>query len=205
MPPPEKGIFVKALFRKFSFNEYFAGKTRSNVRYEGEHALTMLTDLFELYRLTLREQEHCCSLLSLSIRTTTEINYILHPLLLCFLIVLKVKEPETYKSFITEEISSFELLDYLRNKEGAEKLLDSHYGKVLEAYIVSCKTYTNESYKDLERYKATAEATSISSSAGNVEKERANKILQILNDFEWSNNVLDYLVKKLEIVSRFKT
>lgn len=200
LPPPEKGIFVKALFRKFSFNEYFAGKTGS----EGEHALNMFTNLFELYRLTLREQEHCCSILSLSIRTTPN-NYPLHPLFLCFLIVLKIKDPDVYKKFITEEISPFELLDYLKNNVDAQKLLDSHYGKVLEAYIVSCKAYTNENYRDLETYKVSVEATAKSSSAGEVEKERANRILEILNSFSWDNNVLDYLVKKLEIASRFKT
>lgn len=200
LPPPEKGIFVKALFRKFSFNEYFAGKTRSNVRYEGEHALTMLTDLFELYRLTLREQEHCCSLLSLAIRTTPD-NYKLHPLLLCFLIVLKVKEPDMYKSFINEDISSYELLNYLINKEGAEKLLDSHYGKLLEAYIVSCKPYTRESDQNKSKYDETIN----SSSSTDSEKERATKILSFLYDSNWDHHVLSSLVSKIEIASRFKT
>ena len=201
LPPPNKGVFVKALFRKFAFNEYFAGKTRSNVRHEGEHALTILTELFELYRLTLREQEHCCSLLSLSIRTTTDINYKLYPLLLCFLIVLKVKEPETYKSFITEEISSFELLDYLKNKDGVEKLLESHNGKLLEAYIVSCKPFNNDSVHIQSKYHETINSTSTIDS----EKERATKILSFLNEYDWDHNVLSGLVSKIEIASRFKT
>jgi KAP family P-loop domain len=200
LPPPEKGIFVKALFRKFSFNEYFAGKSGSELYYEGEHALTMFTDLFELYRLTLREQEHCCSLLSLSIRTTPS-NYKLYPLLLCFLIVLKVKEPDMYKSFIIEEIDSSELLDYLKNKEGAEKLLDSHYGKLLEAYIVTCKPYTHASDQSQSKYHETIGSTSSTES----EKERAAKILSFLNDWNWDHHVLSGLVSKIEIASRFKT
>jgi hypothetical protein len=94
LPPPEKGLFVKALFKKFGFNSYFSKKES---QYEGLQALKMFSEFFEIYNLTLREQEHCCSLLSLAIRTTTN-DHLLHPLFLCYLIVLKVKEPDLYKS-----------------------------------------------------------------------------------------------------------
>lgn len=202
LPPPNKGLFVKALFNKFSFNDYFAMKTGSETVYEGEQALSMFTELFELYKLTLREQEHCCSLLSLSIRTTPS-NYKLHPLFLCFLIVLKVKEPDVYKRFITEEIGPLHLLNHLRNDMGGHELLDSHYGMVLEAYIMTSKSYRHGNDEIIAKYKDITE----SPSAGDSEKQRANRILELMNHFEWHGGIgsLGYLVKKIEVASRFKS
>jgi len=122
LPPPEKGRYVKALFERFGFREYFSKKTGRESLYEQEQALSMFEELFDLFQLTLREQEHCCSLLSLAIRTTPH-DYKLFPLFLCFLIVLKVKQPEYYKSLLSEEIQPKELLEILRNIPGGQDLL----------------------------------------------------------------------------------
>jgi hypothetical protein len=202
LPPPDKGLFIKALFNKFSFNDYFSSKTGSETRYEGDQALTIFTELFELYKLTLREQEHCCSLLSLSIRTTPS-DYKLFPIFLCFLIVLKVKVPEVYKKFITEEIEPLSLLNHLEIDAGGHKLLDTNYGTALEAYIISSKSYRYEKSENFARYKEIIE----SSSTGEHEKERANKILKLIEHFEWHGGTdsLGYLVKKIEVASRFKS
>lgn len=71
LPTPSKGQFAAALFNKYGFSKYFNQKKFSDLtRYEDEHALETFTELFELYELTLRQQEHCCSLLSLAIRAT---------------------------------------------------------------------------------------------------------------------------------------
>lgn len=202
LPPPDKGLFVRALFNKFSFNDYFSRKTGNETRYEGEQALNMFTELFELYKLTLREQEHCCSLLSLSIRTTPS-NYQLYTPFLCFLIVLKIKEPEVYKRFITEEISPFDLLNHLKIDAGGYELLDSHIGTVLEAYIISSKSYRYAGSENLAKYKEITE----SPVAEESEKQRAYKILKLMEHFEWHGGAgsLGYLVKKIEIASRFRS
>jgi hypothetical protein len=125
LPPPDKGLFVKALFRKHSFQEYFSSKTGRTTGYEGEQSLNMFTELFELYKLTLREQEHCCSLLSLSIKTTPKENS-LFPLFLCFLIVLKVKEPEIYKKIKKGVKSTLDSCEQTHEiKKGVKSTLDS--------------------------------------------------------------------------------
>jgi len=202
LPPPEKGQFVKALFNKFSFNEYFSSKTGSETRYEGEQTLKMFTELFELYQLTLREQEHCCSLLSLSIRTTPS-DYKLFPLFLCFLIVLKVKDPDVYKKFTTEEVEPLYLLNYLKSNPGAHELLDTHHGVALETYIITSKSYKYDYSESIARYKDIIE----SPSAGELEKQRANSILQRAQHFDFHGGIgsLGYLVRKIEVASRFKS
>lgn len=202
LPPPEKGRFVKALFKKYSFNEYFSKKNTSGVQYEGDQSLKMFSELFEFYGLTLRDQEHCCSLLSLSIRTTPE-NHKLFPLFLCFLIVMKVKSPDLYKELITDAISAFDLLERFKKEPGASDLLLTNYGTALEAYIVTCKSQSH-SYEEISNeYQETID----SSSSSDEEKRRAQRILEIIKDFDWNGGIgsLGYLLKKIEIASRFGT
>lgn len=199
LPAPEKGQFLKVLFKKHLFNDYFSSKTGEETRYEGNHALEMFTELFELYNLTLREQEHCCTLLSLSIKTTPN-NYKLHPLFLCFLIVLKIKDPGTYKKLINEELSPDQILEHLTALPGGRKLLDTNYGIALEAYIACSKPNRNED-NIIIRYKEISELNKVTEH----EKQRAKRIIAILNDHNWDFYTLGYLIKKIEIASRFRS
>lgn len=201
LPPPEKGLFVKSLFKKYSFNEYFSKKNTRGIQCEGDQALKMFSELFELYSLTLREQEHCCSLLSLSIRTTPE-NYQLFPLFLCFLIVLKVKSPDLYKELISDQVNSIELLERFKIQPGASGLLLTNYGTALEAYVVTCKSHSHSHDEISNIYREVIG----SDSSSEDEKRRAQRILDIINDFDWNGGIgsLGYLLKKIEIASRFE-
>lgn len=202
LPPPEKGLFIKALFKKFDFNSYFSKKTGIDSQYEGRQALEMFSEFFEIYNLTLREQEHCCSLLSLAIRTTPN-DYPLYPLFLCYLIVLKVKEPDLYKSFVNEEMEPTELFEHLSSKSGAEALIENNYGTVLETYIMTCKSQNHDTDGVKEKYNAVTS----SNTASNEQKARAQRILDLINKFDWDGGVgiLGYLVNKIEIASRFSS
>ncbi|EIJ2221329.1 hypothetical protein LIA60_003501 [Vibrio cholerae] len=202
LPTPEKGVFVNALFDKYSFSEYFATKQSNSTRYERDQALKMFTELFDVFQLTLREQMHCCSLLSLSIRTTPS-DYKLFPLFLCLLIVLKVKKTEVYKKFIHGEISPCQLIEIIRENDSSGGVFESNYGAVLEAYIIVCRT---NHYVDKD---VTAPYVMVRDSQESTENERqrASRILQIIERFELDGGIgiLDYLVKKIEIASRFNT
>ncbi|OAR47380.1 KAP family P-loop NTPase fold protein [Vibrio parahaemolyticus] len=200
LAPPEKGMFVRALFEKYAFNSYFSSKTGNETRNEGQQALSMFTELFEVFDLTLREQEHCCSLLSLSIRTTPE-NYKLFPVFLCLLIVLKVKEPEVYKKFIFNEITPEYFLNWLEDKDSKQSLLQKNYGALLEAYIVASHSDSYVGSEITGKYVLLSE----SENSTELQKRRASRVLSILSQFEWEggNGALPYLVKKIEVASRF--
>ncbi|HEY9032112.1 MAG TPA: P-loop NTPase fold protein [Kangiella sp.] len=201
LPPPEKGKYIKALFERFGFREYFSQKTGGNLQYEQGQALSMFEELFDLYKLTLREQEHCCSLLSLAIRTTPH-NYKLFPIFLCYLIVLKVKDPDAYKQLLSEEMQPNELLELLKSVPGGNDLLKSNYGTALEAYIVTSKSYQHGHDEVTTEYSKLVE----SETASEEQKSRASRILSIINDFDWNGGIgaLGYLAKKIEVASRFE-
>jgi hypothetical protein len=202
LPPPEKGVYFRALFNRFGFDSYFASKTGTNSRYEGNQTVTTFSELFKIYNLSLREQEHCCSLLSLAIRTTP-IDHRLYPIFLSYLIVLKVKEPSTYKSFIASDMTESELINHLSSKPGGEEFLTSNYGPVLEAHIAGCRSRRRRHESADAQYAAIANDENQSE----LKRERAAKIIKILEQFDWDGGlgVLDDLVGKIEIASRFDT
>ena len=202
LPPPDKGKFVKALFQKCGFYEYFSQKTNLESQFEYEHAINTFEELFSIYKLTLREQVHCCSLLSLAIKTTSK-NSKLFPIFLCFLIVLKVKKPDLYNSFFSVDLMPDSLLNQIEKLPGGRDFLKNSYGTVLEAYIVTCKDEPHEHKEVEERYKTLINL----SSASDSEKRRAHQILKYIDDFNFNAGVgvLNYLTKKIDIASRFKS
>lgn len=202
LPPPEKGKFAKALFERFGFNEYFRTKAASETRYEEEQALYMFSELFEVYELSLREQVHCCSLLDVAIKTTSR-GEMLHPIFLCFLIVLKTKEPEIYASFVQQQMAPDDLLARLKNASKIRDIMETRYGAVLEAHIVMSVSGRHFDEDRLARpYIDLLKAENLPE----LEQNRAKLIVDIIRQFGWgSGGVLEYLVKKLEIASRFKS
>jgi len=201
LPPPDKGVFVKSLFRKYSLGEYFSERDKRWGECEKEESLTIFSDLFKVYELTLREQEHCCLLLSISIRTTPK-NYKLFPLFLCFLIVLKIKRTDLYKKLIADNIGAFELLEQFKAVPGAGELLIKNYGVELEAYIVTCKLSEFRSGEISDKYEKVK-----NSASNNVEdRNRAQLMLNTIKDHYRHGAVgsLQKLIKRIEIASRFK-
>ncbi|TMO72687.1 hypothetical protein CWC17_13515 [Pseudoalteromonas sp. S3785] len=200
LPTPNKGLYAKALFNKHGFNEYFKTKTESETKYEGEQALVMFTELFEIYNLSLREQGHCCSLLSISIKTSTHEER-LYPLFLCFLIVLKIKKPTEYKNFINERLTPEDLLTLLKSNELGVNLLSTNYGMSLEAYLMCCKSFSHDTHEINAKYELIK--TDLDSSA--EEKKRAGDLIKRIDHFDWNGGVgiLRETISKIEIASRF--
>lgn len=194
LPTPSKGQFAAALFDKYGFSKYFNQKKSNDLtRHEDKHALETFTELFELYELTLRQQEHCCSLLSLAIRATPS-NHLLYPIFLCFLIVLKIKEPDKYDNLTNRIRTASEILVDVKSKKGSEKLFTSTYGEALEAFIISCQS-------------SQYEITELGNDYIKNNRDKNNRKDQIgyilLNLYGWSVDAFYNLVNKLEIAEQF--
>ncbi len=204
LPAPDKGKYVNVLFQKYDFEKYFSQKNAQETQHENEQALTMFSELFQIYKLTLREQDHCCSLLSLAIRTTPH-NKHLFPLLLCFLIVLKVKIPASYNALLNEDMQPDELVTQIKTMSGGNAFLNNNFGIALEAYIVICKSYRhgNDLEKIISKYKEVCDSKTTS----DEQKSRATRIQQIIGNLNWNGGIgaLSYLIKKIEIASHFET
>lgn len=197
LPRQEKGFFCKAQFARFGLEDFFKKRTGS-LQYERGNFINLFNELFSILELTLREQEHCFSLLSLAIRTTQE-NWKLYPELLSILIVLKIKKPELYHDFIMNKIDVDKVLHSIDLKKGGREFLNSHYGLIIEAYLASCRSH-DEATQQIAKYNSI-----INESKEESEKAKAVKIYGFLQTMEFRDSIgqMNYLLKKIDLVSNF--
>lgn len=206
LPTPQKGDFVKVLFQRFGFNEYFVKKTHPHTKNEEQQALQLFADLFHIYDLTLREQEHCCSMLSIAIKMTPE-SVRLFPLPLCFLIVLKTKKPDLYNSFINGKASHNDLMNNLREQDHKNILAKGSGVYMLEAYLATCRCDRN--YDPIVAdYRAQAQEFELNKNdpIKKAELDRTDTIIRIIQKMDYHDEdgvSLEFLLKKMELFTNF--
>jgi hypothetical protein len=201
LPIPEKGAFCKAQFDRFGLREFFEGRKGSESQFEYGQFEEMFSDLFSILELTLREQERCFTLLSMAVRTTAD-NQLMFPLLLGTLIVLKVKKQELYAKFVNGSVGKTEILNEILAHAGGKEFLDNNYGIALEAHLVICRSRYYGTQDQALSYQNVVNDPKTST----AEKQRAQNIIEELNSFGSRNRsgILNYLVKKIDMVSQFK-
>lgn len=199
LPCPEKESYVKSLFRRYSFDEYFGKNKSGRLSREKDEAMEAFSGLFLSLNLTLREREHCCSILANCIRTTKDKECLI-PAMLCFLIVMKIKETDLYSDFVGGKVASFEALERFKNVPGMSAFLDSRYGEYLEACIVCGATFRFERQYQINRYQKIW----VSEDVSQEEKNRANRVLQMITSgLVFDSGTFSYLVNKIELASLF--
>lgn len=201
LPPPSKGKFCKALFRRFGLDEYFQKRKKNEFINDKDQFIGVFSELFSIFDFSLRVQEQCFSLLSVALKTTPE-NYSLYPILLGALISLKAENSQIYKAFISRKATAQDVLEYIQKKPKGDEYLRSNYGTALEAYLVA--SFHDRYARDVD-VRAPYSSIMESEKSSEREKERANRILQLFKDFDWHDSfgTLDYVVKKIELVSQF--
>lgn len=201
LPSPEKGAFCRAQFARYGLRQFFDNRQGTEMQYDYGQFEQMFTELFSALDFSLREQEHCFTLLSMAIRTTPE-NYLLYPLLLGTLIVLKIKNPQLYGDFVSGRRNSQAVLDYLGSTPGGRDLLSQNYGIILEAHLLTCRPGSFNEQELSQRYQTRTNDASLAES----ERERAKRMVQILQSMSFQNTygVLDYLAGKIDLVSKFQ-
>lgn len=201
LPEPETKKFVESQFERFGFDEVFSRRNHQDFRYDKEQAVSALVALCQATKCSLRDQEKCFTLLALAIKTTPDDHY-LHPLLLCTLIVLRVKNSDLYADFAGGIAGYEEVLNYLTANEFGRTYFESNrgYGSVIEASLIA--TRRNRYAKDdlIERYRSLAQ----DQAAEEASRNRAHRILDVLKAYEFRNMVgsFNYLLKKIELVDR---
>lgn len=200
LPPPKKGAFCPAQFSRFGLHEFFEKRKGGELRYEYKQIEGLFTELFAALGCTLREQEHSFTLLSLAIRTTPE-NYHLYPLPLGALIILKIKNPNLYRDFVVGRCNHKDVLEYIGSTPQGKKLLESNYGQALEAYLVAGRSGP-EDHNHIPNYQQIVD----SSTASKIDKERAQRIIELLKSSEFRHfpGIDNYLVGKIDMVSQFE-
>lgn len=200
LPHPKKGAFSKAQFARFEVVDLLKKRTARESQYELDNLDAIFSELFEILGCSLREQERSFALLSMAIRTTPE-NYPIHPILLGALIILKIKNHELYKDFVQGKAAYSDVLNFIGDTSAGKAFLNNHHGSVLEAFLACSASRRHEAGDIPQKY-----STVVMNSTDEIEKARAQKVLNIVNQLISDDRygILGYLVGKIDLVGNFR-
>lgn len=194
LPAPHTAAFVRAQIGRFGLSDFFAKRTHHELQYDKEQVEGAFSALFDATRCSLRDQERCFALLSVALRSTKENQY-LHPLLLCTLIVLRVKNESLYSELSKKAATSTEIVSYFSaSSEGRRYFEEMGYGQVIEAHLI----HVLEDEAAQATYKDAAESKEQSPLS-----DRARRIIEILGSFSFRRGVpsLKAVIAKIDLVA----
>lgn len=200
LPKPDSGAFNKNLFKRFGFDEFFDPRTQTEFQDDKGNLLNTLESMSEIFNLSLRAREQCFTRIRIAMLVTTE-NYFLFPHLLATLAALKAGAPHIYRWYAFGDGEAKEVVDYLREQPGGEEMLETHFGAVIEAYLVAAKSSRFDESGGAHEYKKLSEDETRSED----ERKRADKIVRLLSHMSMRDRAppLSYVVSKLELASQF--
>ncbi|MDD2863964.1 MAG: P-loop NTPase fold protein [Methylococcales bacterium] len=181
LPTPDNKQFIGALFEKYKFDSRLTSRLLQD-------SLDIFSMLFSVYKLTFRQQEHCCSLLNLAIRTSKSEND-LHIPLLCFLITIKICNSIQYDEFVDNKIDALQFFE--------SKIKDSGI-KIVSRYLLLVSAYLKISHIGYN------EIDNVISEARRNEDNRGicHALEQIYYNWD-ANDSFKSIIKKIEIAEKF--
>lgn len=202
LPLPEQGRYLESLFQKFGFTEYFQQASLASGRRSNE-VIQFLDMLANAFSLTLRDQDHCCSLLSIFIRSTTPARLSLNPQVLGLMIVLKLKKPELYKDIRSGKLVGLQIIKELSSDPKISEFFCTRYGETVEVDVaVFVNHYANISNAVEQLEMHYMKLTQTTNSAEKLVAQRKLEYFKKIKD-KGTVIVLEDLFKKLEIASSF--
>lgn len=200
LPPPSTKKFVQSQIERYGFDEsFFSKRANGDARYDKSQLANAFVGLFKSTHCSLRDQQKAFTLLAIAIQATAIEQY-LHPFLLCPLIVLRIKNPGLYRSFVVGGSDHDEVLEYFRRTPEGRRYFagDGNYSAVIEACLAASR---NRASIELisSKYKKIADDDSLSQES----RDRAKRILEVIGNFQFRNvqGSLEFVAQKIEMVA----
>jgi hypothetical protein len=199
LPEASSEDFCDYLLSQFGFEEFF-GNRRGGDREKWDFLETFVK-LSEVFGFSLRVQEQCFTRLSIVFRTTPPIRYPLFPPFLAFLIAFRAANRSLYNRFVAGEVSSQDVIGFIKEQPIGEDFMDEAHGVHVEAYLLSAHCRPGDLSHLIDGYYAKLEDDSVSKE----QRHRYDTILGILKDLDRHRicPVVSYLAQKIEISERF--
>ena len=200
LPKPNTAAFTKNLFDRFGFDAFFSQRSHSELRDDSSQLVKTFNSLSDIFQLSLRAREQCFTQIRVAMLTTASNQY-LHPLPLVTLVMLKIGAPDVYRRYALESGSATDVTNYLRLLPGGDQLLNSHFGSVMEAHLISAKADGYEKPPEIEAYSKLINDESADQST----KERAKLVLSIVDNWHMRDRgpSFRYLINKIELAAKF--
>lgn len=199
LPKPNKKDFIKFTLKRHNLEVFFNSRQQyPNLKYDEEVIINSLSELFHLFKFSLRDIEQLISQLMIVIKVTKE-NEFLHPSFLCFLLALRKKRMDLYIKLKDYSISPDELIKKLQLKSYFSDFYEQQIRGFLEfsfAYVKRDSDDIKKKYKDIINDENMTEEL----------KGDASSMLNFFQhlSFRHSGNIIDFLVERIEISYRFE-
>ena len=137
LPRARVGQMVSAMLASCGADAFFAARAKyPAVREDHKWIVQILQDLAERFELSPRVVQRMVTRLMLVLRQTPENGY-LDPIIVVFLIFLRIRDEELLRAFVAGRAQAGEVMAALRTvKPGGELFYNSHSGKLIEAYLL---------------------------------------------------------------------
>lgn len=176
LPQPDSKRFANALVRRFGLDEYFGERKKNHqTQHDGDHLVQTIGELSDVFRLSLRVIERAMARVAL-VCSQTPANQFLDPILVAFLVVLRIKNIELFDEIVAGHASSDQVMAYIRNLPGGGAFSQSRLGIIVETYLVAGDSDAQRKNTTVNNLKAAAEAA-----VETPETSRAREIVQAMD------------------------
>lgn len=200
LPAPSTKQFVEALFVRHGLEDFFNQRTHPELRYDRSQVMASLVAMFEANECSLRDQQKCFILLAISMRSVEANNY-LHPLLLCPLIVLRVKRPALFFDFVNGQIGASELVNELGKSAYGREFFSSPRGHGSSTYAYLVAAVMGQAKRDAEISNLKERS---SKEDGGEDAEFARQVLGVLDHYSFRNarGAIRHILPRIEFFAR---
>ncbi|MBU0578051.1 KAP family NTPase [Patescibacteria group bacterium] len=206
LPEPDIETFVRATLKRHQLDQWFSERKKQSEFHDDYPTMEqVLIQWFSELNLSLRTIEQIISQIIIVLYTTAE-NQHFFPGLLCFLSILRKIDIDTYNKIREKSMAPENVLKNIQKHTHSNFLDDNHYGAWITAHLEIGMTFKKRQakrYDPIGKYSKTYESEKSSSE----EKDRAKLIIDIIRSIgnnHYRLDVVDFLIKKIEISSQFK-
>lgn len=200
LPAPSTRQFVEALIVRHGLGDFFKQRTHPELQYDHSQLVAALEAMFEATECSLRDQQKCFILLTISMRSV-EADHYLHPLLLCTLIVLRVKRPALFYDFVSGRTGAGELVGALASSARGREFFSSSrgHGSSTYAYLLAATSGETKREEEISKLKDRA-----GNENGGDDAELARQILGIYQHYSFRNarSAIRRILPRIEFFAR---
>ncbi|WP_049722420.1 KAP family P-loop NTPase fold protein [Gilvimarinus polysaccharolyticus] len=205
LPPPKSEDFIQLLLKRFGLDDLLK---KMNLPNHSSYFKESLSALSDIHGLSMRDRVQCVSLLYFSLSTIDHSTMSTpHPMVLCYFIVLKIKNSELYNDFLDDKIEPKALLQHIVKRPGGTELLMTNGGLQLEVFLSIVKISSNRFESIKYHFKEEADKITGTDSESTAKRDVAvNKMKYMENDFVedfcYSKQWME-VINQIELAARF--
>jgi predicted KAP-like P-loop ATPase len=197
LPKIDSEAFTRNLVNRFGFDTFFTERNSRDFVYDRRHLEEVFIGLSDMLQLSLRTREQCFTRIRVAMMMIPP-KYPLYPHLLTTLVILKAGAPEIYRRYMFENGIAREVVEYLRSRNGGPEFLDTHPGKIIEAYLIAAKS-GRVATPEQRHYREILE----NQSSEEQDRERAKWMVSVVDEINFKETLsLKYLLKIIELAGQ---